>query len=40
MAIGTWNALDEGTGILETREFGRQYIQLTRQFADQFKARR
>jgi hypothetical protein len=38
MAIETWNELDEGTGILETREFGRQYIDLTRRYVDQFKA--
>jgi hypothetical protein len=30
LAIETWNELDEGTGILETREFGRQYIEITR----------
>jgi hypothetical protein len=38
MAIETWNELDEGTGILETREFGRQYINLTRTYVDLFKA--
>jgi hypothetical protein len=38
LAIETWNELDEGTGILETREFGRQYIELTRRYADLFKA--
>ena len=32
LAIETWNELDEGTGILETREFGRQYIDLTRRY--------
>ncbi len=37
MAIETWNELDEGTGILETREFGRQYIDLTRRYVDLFK---
>jgi len=37
MAIETWNELDEGTGILETREFGRQYIDLTRRYVDMFK---
>jgi hypothetical protein len=37
MAIETWNELDEGTGILETREFGRQYIELTRRYANLFK---
>jgi hypothetical protein len=37
LAIETWNELGEGTGILETREFGRRYIDLTRRYADQFK---
>jgi hypothetical protein len=37
LAIETWNELDEGTGILDTREFGRQYIDLTRQYANIFK---
>jgi len=37
LAIETWNELDEGTGILETREFGRQYIDLTRRYVDLFK---
>jgi Domain of unknown function (DUF5010) len=35
--VETWNELDEGTGILNTREFGRQYIELTRQYAALFK---
>ncbi len=38
-AIETWNELGEGSGILETQEFGRQYIDLTRRYVDQFKAR-
>jgi hypothetical protein len=38
--VETWNVLDEGTGILDTHEFGRQYIDITRQNADLFKARR
>ena len=37
LAIETWNELDEGTGILETGEFGRQYIDLTRRYIDLFK---
>jgi hypothetical protein len=37
MAIETWNELGEGSGILETVEFGRQYIDITRHFADLFK---
>jgi hypothetical protein len=36
-AIETWNELGEGSGILETLEFGRQYIGITREFADAFK---
>ncbi|HYU18941.1 MAG TPA: DUF5010 domain-containing protein [Chloroflexota bacterium] len=38
MAIETWNELGEASGILETMEFGRQYIDLTRRYADRFKA--
>jgi hypothetical protein len=36
MAIETWNELGEGSGILETQEFGRQYIDIARSFADRF----
>jgi hypothetical protein len=35
--VETWNELDEGTGILDTHEFGRQYIDLTRQYVALFK---
>ncbi len=38
MAVETWNELGEASGILETVEFGRQYIDLTRRYADRFKA--
>jgi len=38
MVVETWNELGEATGILETFEFGRQYIDLTRRYADLFKA--
>ena len=38
MAIETWNELGEASGISETVEFGRQYIKLTRRYADRFKA--
>ncbi len=38
LAIETWNELHEASGISETEEFGRQYIEITRQYADQFKA--
>jgi hypothetical protein len=40
LVIETWNELGEGSGILETVEFGRQYIDLTRRYADRFKNRR
>jgi hypothetical protein len=36
--IETWNEFHEGTEICETREYGRQYINLTREFADLFHA--
>ncbi len=35
--IETWNEFHEGTDIAESREYGRQYIELTRQYADCFK---
>jgi hypothetical protein len=35
--IETWNEFHEGTDIAESREFGRQYIQLTRKHSDVFK---
>jgi len=38
MAIETWNELGEGSGILETVKFGRQYIDLTRRYVDLFKS--
>jgi hypothetical protein len=34
LAIETWNELGEGSGILETQEFGRQYIDIAREDAD------
>jgi hypothetical protein len=37
LAIETWNELGEGSGILETFEYGRQYIELTRRYVDLFK---
>jgi hypothetical protein len=40
MAIETWNELGEATGILETVENGRQYIDMTRRYVDQFKRSR
>ncbi len=38
MAVETWNELGEASGILETVEYGRQYIDLTRRYAERFKA--
>ena len=38
LAVETWNELGEASGILETVEFGRQYIDLTRKYVDLFKA--
>jgi hypothetical protein len=35
--IETWNELHEGTEICETKEYGRQYIELTRKYSDLFK---
>ena len=40
LAVETWNELGEASGILETVEYGRQYIDLTRKYADMFKAGR
>lgn len=36
--VETWNEFHEGTEICETKEYGRQYIGLTRRFADVFHA--
>lgn len=35
--IETWNEFHEGTDIAESREYGRQYIELTRKYANRFK---
>jgi len=37
--LETWNELHEGTEICETAEYGRQYIELTRRYADKFHGR-
>lgn len=37
MVVETWNELGEASGILETFEYGRQYIDMTRRYADRFK---
>ncbi len=34
--IETWNELFEGTDICDTEEFGREYIKITRTYADRF----
>jgi hypothetical protein len=36
VAIETWSEMHEGSNICETVEFGRQYIDITRQYADLF----
>jgi len=35
--IETWSEFHEGTEICETKEYGRQYIELTRKYSDLFK---
>lgn len=35
--LETWNEFHEGTDIAESKEYGRQYIELTRKYADRFK---
>jgi hypothetical protein len=39
LAVETWNEFSEGTDVQETVETGRQYIDLTRRYADEFKGR-
>lgn len=34
--VETWNELHEGTEVCETKEYGRQYIELTRKYANIF----
>ena len=36
--VETWNEFHEGTDVVESREYGRQYIELTRKYADLFHA--
>jgi hypothetical protein len=38
VVIETWNEFHEGTDIAESREYGRAYIELNRQFVELFKA--
>ncbi len=35
--VETWNEFHEGTDIAESKEYGRQFIQLTRKYAEMFK---
>lgn len=35
--VETWNELHEGTDVCETREYGRQYIELTAKYAELFR---
>lgn len=37
IAIETWNEFHEASDIADSVEYGRQYIEMTRQFVDQFK---
>jgi hypothetical protein len=37
LATETWNEFSEGTDIQETVETGRQYVELTRRYVDEFK---
>lgn len=39
LAVETWNEFSEGTDIADTTRYGRKYIDLTREYADRFKAR-
>ncbi len=36
--VETWNEFHEGTDVAESKEYGRQYIELTRKYADLFHA--
>jgi len=38
--VETWNEFHEGTEICNTREYGRQYIELTGRYAEMFHARK
>jgi hypothetical protein len=39
VVIETWNEFHEGTDIAESREYGRQYIEMTRKYVDIFRRR-
>jgi hypothetical protein len=36
--VETWNEFHEGTDICDSREYGRQYLELTRRYAERFRA--
>jgi hypothetical protein len=38
LVIETWNEFHEASGIAETKEYGRQYIEMTRELIDRFRA--
>ncbi len=38
LVVETWNELHEGSAVCETREFGRKYIELTREYSARFRA--
>lgn len=40
VAVETWNEWHEGTDVAPSREYGRQYVDLTRRFADLWRAGR
>jgi hypothetical protein len=40
LAVETWNEFSEGSDIAETVQYGRQYIDVTRKYADLFHANR
>jgi hypothetical protein len=38
VAVETWNEFHEASGIADTKQYGRRYIDLTRELAERFKA--
>ena len=36
--VETWNEFHEGTDVAESKEYGRRFIELTRQYVDRFKS--
>ena len=37
MLVETWNELHEGTDVCDSKEFGRQYMELTAKYAKLFR---